>query len=163
MTYEINRFKIKYSDETKDKFEDVSEQLELPETIIETFDYIINKTNQELLDFYTPPLNEKKYYEVFMSQALHMELLLRKLISLKLNIPINDFYKNSFYDLINIAFENDLIYDDQAIEFHKIRVMRNKLAHNFLHHFEFNFADIVDTFGKNTIKILELQDRINKK
>lgn len=132
-----------------------------PEEIDNAYALIVDKNEQELLNFYEPLMN-KSHYEAIMTQMLHIELLLRKLIAKKYQLNLNDFADNSLFDLINIVYLERLMYEDQAKELHELRNIRNKLAHEFLTHITFTFNEIIDLQGKLLVKIMEINDRLNK-
>ncbi len=133
-----------------------------PGRIIEIYNRLINKSEQDLLTFYQTLLNQNKVYEAYMTQIIHIELLLRKVISLKLNISIDDFSENGFYDLANITFKLGLINEAQGKELHAIRNLRNKFAHEFLAFPNIDQTKVIQEQGQNFIKIMELNETIKK-
>ena len=119
--------------------------------------------NQELIDFYDDLRNSNSTYEQVVTQAIHIEFLLKIIVSKKLNLELNEFENNSFYDLINIVYLLGLIYESETIELHNYRKLRNKLAHDLLFSLDRSSAqEQYEDIGKGIVYIMRLQERFNR-
>lgn len=129
------------------------------EYIEKIYQSTIDKNNEDLLRFYEPMMN-KSYYESFMTQILHMEILIRKLISNRENINIDDFWRSDLYDLINFLFIENVINEERGRELHELRNKRNRLAHKFLAQTNPSLKDQWEDHGMVLVKIIEINDLI---
>ncbi|MDD4738224.1 MAG: hypothetical protein PHF54_03115, partial [Candidatus Pacebacteria bacterium] len=101
--------------------------------ITEILNFIANLNEKKLCDFYNKIDNN---IEKLFTLSLHIDLLLRKIISLYKNISINELEESETYDLINYLYllsiiDSKIINIDEENFFerlHSFRILRNRFA-----------------------------------
>jgi hypothetical protein len=118
---------------------------------------IFQLREQEILDFYQPLFDAHQYYEIIMTTATHLELLLQECISIKISKEINLFKDSSFYDLINVAYLLEILDQEQAKALHNYRQLRNNYAHEFLFHKGSLDEAFMQNVGDGMFRVVEVQ------
>lgn len=149
---------ISFLNSEKLKHTNILDELDLDD-LIEQF---LSKDIYYYVEFDNKLHKENRNYEVLFNKALHIEILLKKIISIKLGCNINAFNKTSFSDLIDAVFSLDLIYEDTYENLHKYRLFRNNYAHKFLYNLGIEMKDYAIQIGSATVCIEELSEILNK-
>jgi len=129
----------------------------------EYIDYFLSLTEQQILDDYSSKFNKGNFYEMIMTQAEHIELLLKVAILLNTKkFSKGELDKYSFFDVINLAFLTKTIPDYFAKHYHDFRKIRNECAHDLFFNIKNQRNDFIDCFGKGSCYIFEIIDIIRK-
>ena len=145
---------ITFLNSEKRKHSDICDDFDLNSIV----DHFISKDLSYYIEFDNKLHKEHRDYELVFNKALHIEILLKKIISLKLNYNVNDFNKTNFSDLIDGVYSLDLIYEDTFENLHKYRLFRNNYAHKFLYNSIVDLPDLAEQTGNATICIDELSE-----
>lgn len=149
---------------------DFSEQIKstLPnyfEDISEIVAMISKYDDSKLSDFYNNIDND---FERLFTASLHIEFILKKIISKYLELPLIKVDNNDFYELINILYyfsviDNNKIYLEEELfqELHKFRLLRNKFAHTFLCKESIDFTKLREFIATGEYLVFELTDQLN--
>ena len=153
-----------YSEEEKQKIKSIlpKEKNKFDDPLI--LNILLQQKEQQILDFYSEIFNKHSFLELLITQALHLELLLKELILIGASKftrkEVDDF---SFYDAINIAYLEGLIPDYFAKKYHLFRIKRNLYAHKFFFAKQLEFKEHIENMGNGCIFIFEVNKILKEK
>lgn len=133
--------------------------------------YILQKTKQEVLDFYNDLIYDSKPWSTLKTAGAiiiltsHINDLLIKLVQTRESDPqvISSVIKLDFHYLIIFCVSRYNLPDDYFTQMMELKYFRNMLAHNFNETMETSFNQAINAIGKASILIIFLINQINAK
>ncbi len=138
------------------------------ETIINFSDYLISKSEQEILDFYSDLINNNQQWTIpkiagsIMILTSHLHDLLIRLIQIKESDQtiINKVSNFDLHYLIMFCVAKYKIPNDYLIQMMELKHFRNLVAHNFNGVMETSFNQAIHPIAKGHLLIIVLTQMI---